>query len=251
MEKETEKERKRKKVSSNEGLQIPLPDVVASAIEGIGKGKKREMAERGEEDGGGNVRWLRVNTLKWTVEAAVEWFENERWELVDDIEALLSCVGLPVARRRGADPESHSADKSKVFCLDAHIEPLLALPLTVSLPSLQPYTDSRLIAQDKASCMPAWVLLADHLRAEDAELELEAQSTEVESFEVKEAKQEKKKLRGIKILDATAAPGNKTTMAAALAGEHGRVVAVERDAGRFKVLKEMCQKAGCKSSSLA
>ncbi|KAK4701027.1 25S rRNA (cytosine2278-C5)-methyltransferase, partial [Phenoliferia sp. Uapishka_3] len=229
MDKETEKERKRKKVSSNEGLQIPLPDVVASAIEGIGKGKKREMNERGEEDGLGNVRWLRVNTLKWTVEEAVEWFENERWELLDDIEALLS------------------SESKKVFCLDAHIEPLLALPLTVSLPSLLPYTDSRLIAQDKASCMPAWVLLADHLRAEDDEAVLEANSSVVESFEAKELKTERKKKNGIRILDATAAPGNKTTMAAALAGEHGRVVAVERDAGRFKVLKEMCQKAGCKN----
>lgn len=98
MEKETEKERKRKKVSSNEGLQIPLPDVVASAIEGIGKGKKREMGERGEEEGGGNVRWLRVNTIKWSVEDAVEWFEAERWELVDDIEALLACVPPPFSR---------------------------------------------------------------------------------------------------------------------------------------------------------
>lgn len=38
-------------------------------------------------------------------------------------------------------------------------------------------------------------------------------------------------------------------MAAALAGEDGRVVAVERDAGRYKVLREMCAKAGCASTS--
>lgn len=95
--------------------------------------------------------------------------------------------------------------------------------------------------------MPAWVLLASHLASEDVEAEQEAKSTVVESFEEKELKVERKKKNGIKILDATAAPGNKTTMAAALAGEHGRVVAVERDAGRYKVLKEMCQKAGCKS----
>lgn len=87
--KETEKERKRKRVGTNEGLQIPLPEGVASAIEGIGKGKKKEMGERGEEEGGtGAVRWLRVNTLKWSVEDAVEWFETERWELVDDLESL-------------------------------------------------------------------------------------------------------------------------------------------------------------------
>lgn len=62
-------------------------------------------------------------------------------------------------------------------------------------------------------------------------------------------KKEKRRKNGAKVLDSTAAPGNKTTMAAALAGEDGRVVAVERDAGRYKVLKDMCSKAGCTSTS--
>jgi putative methyltransferase len=152
-------------------------------------------------------------------------------------------------KRAEADYELplRSATKAKVFALDAHIEPLLALPFTVSLPSLMPYTDARLIAQDKASCMPAWVLLSSLLAAEDLEKEQEANSSKVETFEEKEEKTERKKKNGVKVLDATAAPGNKTTMAAAMAGEHGRVVAVERDAGRFKVLKNMCQKAGAKS----
>ncbi|KAM0746281.1 S-adenosyl-L-methionine-dependent methyltransferase [Meredithblackwellia eburnea MCA 4105] len=219
MDKETERERKRKKVSSNEGLQISLPEQVASSVEGIGKGKKREMEEVEDEEnrgGGGNVRWLRVNTLKWTVEAAVEWFENERWEMVDDLDALLD------------------AEKVKVFCLDAHIEPLLAVPISVSLPSLQPYLDSRLVAQDKASCMPAWVLLSQFLADQEEDPE-----------EEEEKKRSKKNL--VRILDATAAPGNKTTMAAALVGDKGTVVAVERDMGRFKVLKEMCRKAGARN----
>ena len=150
---------------------------------------------------------------------------------------------------------SRSATKSKVFCLDAHIEPLLALPVTVSLPSLQPYTDARLIAQDKASCIPAWVLLSSYLL--DAENEREAEELAanegvpvVDTEEEREVKKEKRRKNGAKVLDATAAPGNKTTMAAALAGEDGRVVAVERDAGRYKVLKDMCAKAGCLSTLL-
>lgn len=36
-------------------------------------------------------------------------------------------------------------------------------------------------------------------------------------------------------------------MAAAMVGDVGRVVAVERDLNRFKVLKSMCQKAGATS----
>jgi putative methyltransferase len=134
-----------------------------------------------------------------------------------------------------------------VFTLDAHIEPLLALPATVSLPSLLPYTDGRLIAQDKASCIPAWILLSSILADADAEAEAEANLTIPETFEEKEIKREKRKGQGVKVIDSTAAPGNKTTMAAAMAGEDGRIIAIERDAGRYKVLKEMCAKAGAKS----
>ena len=91
--KENDKEKRRRKVSSNEGLQIALPDLVASSIEGIGKGKKKE-AEKGEDAGVGEIRWLRVNTIKWSTEEAVEWFETERWELADNLEDMLeiSCV---------------------------------------------------------------------------------------------------------------------------------------------------------------
>ncbi|SGY81870.1 BQ5605_C009g05531 [Microbotryum silenes-dioicae] len=238
MEKETEKERKRKRCSSNEGLQIALPENVAASIEGIGKGKKRAKdAETGEDAGAlGSVRWLRVNTLKWTVEEAVEWFDDQRWEMVNDVETMIETAQT----------------KSKVFALDAHIEPLLALPASLSLPSLEPFKDGRLIAQDKASCMPAWVLLSHLLAEEDLEREQEEQAqldgtapTDSLTFEERgDLELQKKKKRGVRVLDATAAPGNKTTMAAAMAGEFGKVVAVERDQGRFKVLKDMCKKAG-------
>lgn len=141
----------------------------------------------------------------------------------------------------------YSADKAKVYALDAHIEPLLALPSSVALPSLQPFMDGRLIAQDKASCMPAWVLLAHVLAEEEAERQEELGQMTVDAGpedETENDRRKRKKIAGVKVLDATAAPGNKTTMAAAMAGEYGRVVAVERDAGRFKVLKDMCKKAG-------
>ena len=142
----------------------------------------------------------------------------------------------------------YSQEKKKVYTLDAHIEPLLAFPASVVLPSLPPYVDGRLIAQDKASCMPAWVLLSSVLLARleaEEELEAGAERTQEERDDFNEAA--RKKGEGVKVLDATAAPGNKTTMAAALVGESGRVVAVERDAGRYKVLKSMCQKAGCRN----
>ncbi|GAA5954128.1 hypothetical protein JCM8115_003318 [Rhodotorula mucilaginosa] len=225
LEKENDREKRRRKVATNEGLQIALPEKVASSLEGIGKGKKREHeADRFAEEGAsgleympGEIRWLRVNTLRWSVEAAVEWFEKTGWEMFEDVQEMLAA----------------SQSKPKVFALDAHIEPLLALPATVSLPTISAYQDGRLLAQDKASCMPAWVLLTPVLAdAEEGLLE------------------EKGKGKGVRVLDATAAPGNKTTMAAALVADeriNGRVVACERDQGRFKVLKDMLKRADAKN----
>lgn len=135
-----------------------------------------------------------------------------------------------------------------MYALDAHIEPLLAFPAALVLPSLPPYVDGRLIAQDKASCMPPWVLLYDVLIARlEAEEELDGNDSRTQE-EKDDAKEVARKAGGgVKVLDATAAPGNKTSFASALAGEDGRVVAVERDQGRYKVLKSMCQKAACRN----
>lgn len=96
LEKENEKEKRRKRVATNEGLQIPLPDKIASSLEGIGKGKKKEhdLERFASEEGGmntaGEVRWLRVNTLKWTVERAVEWLEKGGWEMFEEVDEMLA-----------------------------------------------------------------------------------------------------------------------------------------------------------------
>ncbi|GAA6048783.1 hypothetical protein JCM3770_003964 [Rhodotorula araucariae] len=234
LEKENEREKRRRKVGTNEGLQIPLPDKVASSLEGIGKGKKRAHdADRFAEEGGsegvlGEIRWMRVNTLRWSVEAAVEWFEKGGWEMFEEIEEMLAAA----------------QSKPKVFALDAHIEPLLALPASASLPTISAYQDGRLLAQDKASCMPAWVLLTPVLAEAEDRAALRA------AGELGPEEDMPKRGKGIRVLDATAAPGNKTTMAAALvAGDEigGRVTACERDQGRFKVLKDMLKRADAKN----
>ncbi|BGP20629.1 hypothetical protein JCM10213_007165 [Rhodosporidiobolus nylandii] len=239
LEKENEREKRRRKVATNEGLQIPLPEKVASSLEGIGKGKKRAhdaerfLGEEGGEDLTGDVRWLRVNTLRWSVEAAVEWLEKGGWTMYEDVGEMLAAA--------------QSSPKS--FALDAHIEPLLALPSSVSLPTLSAYQDGRLLAQDKASCMPAWVLLAPVL-ADAFDGKLPWSSTADEEAEL-EAAGKKAPKRSLRVLDATAAPGNKTTMAAALVAQveelNGKVVACERDLGRFKVLKDMLKRADAKN----
>ncbi|GAA6041424.1 hypothetical protein JCM8097_005244 [Rhodosporidiobolus ruineniae] len=239
LEKENEREKRRRKVATNEGLQIALPEKVASSLEGIGKGKKRAhdaerfLGEEGGEDLAGDVRWLRVNTLRWTVEAAVEWLEKGGWTMYEEVGEMLAAA----------------QSTPKVFALDAHIEPLLAMPSSVALPTISAYQDGRLLAQDKASCMPAWVLLAPVLA--DAEEGVMPWSNTAEEGAEGEKEEKKEKKRTFRVLDATAAPGNKTTMAAALVATvdelNGKVTACERDLGRFKVLKDMLKRADAKN----
>ena len=98
MDKENEKEKRRKRVATNEGLQIPLPDKIASSLEGIGKAKKKEhdLERFASEEGGmntaGEVRWLRVNTLKWTVESAVEWLDKGGWAMFEEVDEMLAAA---------------------------------------------------------------------------------------------------------------------------------------------------------------
>ena len=96
MEKENEREKRRKRVATNEGLQIALPEKIASSLEGIGKGKKKEhdlerfAGDEGGANAAGEVRWLRVNTLKWTVESAVEWLDKGGWTMFEEIDEMLA-----------------------------------------------------------------------------------------------------------------------------------------------------------------
>jgi 25S rRNA (cytosine2278-C5)-methyltransferase len=73
------------------------------------------------------------------------------------------------------------------------------------------YRDGMIILQDKASCISADLLEAP---------------------------------LGARVLDACAAPGNKTTQLAVAVGRQGHVFAVEKDSTRASTLKNMVAKAG-------
>lgn len=231
-----------------------------------------DAAERGE-GADRRVRWLRVNTAKWSLESAIDWLDAHGWQLVDSPRDVM-------------DADKHDT----VFSFDTDIEPLLAFPAAVSLDVRAPrrrqrpskrrkldetgaaaadasddeveddgetiadaYADARFIAQDKASCIPAWVLLFRFLsdRAEAAE-RAEAGADEGENDSPEKSKRQKP----LRVLDATAAPGNKSTMAGALLLDPdvqvddkrrtlGTVTAVERDNGRFGVLRDMVKRSAC------
>lgn len=104
-------------------------------------------------------------------------------------------------------------DTANGYLIDTNVGNLLAFhpscPITTIL--AQEYQAGTIILQDKASCIPTDLL--------DAE-------------------------RGATVLDACAAPGNKTTQLAAAVGRTGRVIAVEKDPKRASTLKTMVDKAG-------
>ena len=99
------------------------------------------------------------------------------------------------------------------YVVDPNVPGLIALhPSYPILDALsQEYHSGKIILQDKASCIPASLLNVGP---------------------------------GCTVLDACAAPGNKTTLLAAAVGKTGHVFAIERDSERVVILKNMVEKAG-------
>ncbi|KAJ3512888.1 hypothetical protein NLJ89_g3260 [Agrocybe chaxingu] len=106
------------------------------------------------------------------------------------------------------------------FSKDPHVPDLLSFAPSTSFHDNQLYTDGKIILQDKASCFPALVLSPP---ASDNSV----------------------------VIDATAAPGNKTSHLSALMMNKGKpqLFAFERDRKRFSILKMMLSKAACKNVS--
>ncbi|KAF5342347.1 hypothetical protein D9611_001609 [Ephemerocybe angulata] len=112
------------------------------------------------------------------------------------------------------DSYTSGASDSKDFAKDAHIQDLLLFAPQTSFADEPAYQTGKLILQDKASCFPAAVL-----------------APPASDYAV--------------VIDATAAPGNKTSHLSALMKNKGKLYAFERDARRFKTLKTMLDKAQC------
>jgi len=97
------------------------------------------------------------------------------------------------------------------FGLDPFLPDVLVFPVATDLHNNPMTVSGILIQQDRASCVPAHVL-----------------SPPKDSV----------------VLDACAAPGNKTTHLASLMGSSGQVIALDRDQKRLEILKSMVEKSG-------
>ncbi|KAI0329111.1 S-adenosyl-L-methionine-dependent methyltransferase [Cubamyces sp. BRFM 1775] len=103
---------------------------------------------------------------------------------------------------------------SKAFKQDEHIPDLFAFHPNARFTDDPLYLSGKIILQDKASCFPAYVLAPP---ARDDSV----------------------------VIDATAAPGNKTSHLCAIMQNKGKLFAFERDRKRYSTLKNMLSKAHC------
>ncbi|EGN99084.1 hypothetical protein SERLA73DRAFT_90270, partial [Serpula lacrymans var. lacrymans S7.3] len=137
-------------------------------------------------------RYVRINTLLWTADEAIQHFVSRGFELSG-----------PFSSKKG-------------FAKDDHVPHLLLFNPVMQFRDEPSYKSGKVILQDKASCFPAVVL--DPPANEDSV-----------------------------VIDATAAPGNKTSHLSALMRNRGKLLAFERDRKRFSTLKTMLSKAECKN----
>ncbi|KAJ1916358.1 hypothetical protein IWQ60_008128 [Tieghemiomyces parasiticus] len=96
---------------------------------------------------------------------------------------------------------------------DSHLQDGIRLPPKTDLQAHPLYESGALILQDKASCFPATVLAPEP---------------------------------GSRVIDACAAPGNKTSHLASLMGNVGQIFAIDADPKRLATLVRLTGRAGCR-----
>lgn len=133
-----------------------------------------------------------------------------RYARINQIHATLAdCVSeLCQLGFHLCEEEAYPTDK-KGFAIDPHVSDLLVFWPGTDLTQTKAYKSGQLVLQDKASCMPVEVL---------------------------------KPPPGAVVIDACAAPGNKTTQLAAAVGQGGKIYAFERDPKRADILRSTLAK---------
>ncbi|KAK3692384.1 S-adenosyl-L-methionine-dependent methyltransferase [Podospora appendiculata] len=161
----------------------------------------RAVVEAESRTGPVHPRWIRVNTLKTTVDDQLE-TTFKGFEIVPSVQDVISAPA-----------------GSKTLCLDGHVPNLIAASPGTDFTKTEAYKTGAIILQDKASCFPAYLL---DPRPEDGD-----------------------------VIDACAAPGNKTThLAAIIRGRDSteqKIYAFEKDRNRAKTLDMMVKQAGSDS----
>ncbi|KAK0554142.1 hypothetical protein OC846_002231 [Tilletia horrida] len=144
-----------------------------------------------------------------------------RWARVNTGKTSLQAVKTRLESEGWTAVPGPQLVKGRHFSISELIPSLLAFhpSSTSALLSHELYTSGHLILQDLASCFPAQILAS--------------------GFEG----------RAIEAIDATAAPGNKTSHLSALLGPAAKITAFELSPQRHQTLSSQLGKAGCLSSA--
>lgn len=156
------------------------------------------------------------NNLSWNLKVILQELGIERVE-----EALPACAAQTEAASRPRAVRintlkismEHALKALEQFSptLDVHLSDVLLLPPGTDLHAHPLVMSGKIVLQSKASCMSAIALSPEE---------------------------------GWTVLDACAAPGNKTTHLASLVGKKGRVLAFDKDPRRYRKLVESSKRAG-------
>ncbi|KAF3814014.1 hypothetical protein GH733_018046 [Mirounga leonina] len=181
-------------------------------------------------------RFVRVNTLKTSLDDAVDYFKRQGfsyqgrasstdWRFVSASlvrAAFLSVSDVVTPSSTATVPQKREGDaralRGRCFLLDPLLPELLVFPAQTYLHDHPLYRAGHLILQDKASCLPAALLAPPP---------------------------------GAHVIDACAAPGNKTSHLAALLQNQGKIFAFDLDAGRLASMATLLARAGVSCCELA
>ncbi|XP_051665560.1 28S rRNA (cytosine-C(5))-methyltransferase [Manacus candei] len=147
-------------------------------------------------------RYVRVNTLKTCVDDVIDFFKRQGYSYLGKAASLEELRTL----------------SGKKFLLDPHLPELLVFPPQTDLHDNLLYTSGHIILQDKASCLPAFLLSPT---------------------------------AGSHVIDACAAPGNKTSHLAAILRNKGQIFAFDVDPKRVATMNTLLARAGVTGCQLA
>ncbi|NXL53372.1 NSUN5 methyltransferase, partial [Podilymbus podiceps] len=147
-------------------------------------------------------RYVRVNTLKTCVDDVIDFFKRQGYSYLGKAASVEELRGL----------------SGKKFLLDLHLPELLVFPPQTDFHDNLLYTSGHIILQDKASCLPAFLLSP---------------------------------AAGSHVIDACAAPGNKTSHLAAILQNKGQIFAFDVDTKRLATMNTMLMRAGVTGFQLA
>ncbi|XP_033642361.1 probable 28S rRNA (cytosine-C(5))-methyltransferase [Asterias rubens] len=164
-------------------------------------------------------RYVRVNTLKISIEDAINQFVKEGFKCVlTQQEAVTVSKDAENAQSLSTMFRDlvNSLKKSQFMC-DVHVQHILVFPPGTDFHKHQLYLTGAIILQDKASCLPAYILAPPP---------------------------------GSHVIDACAAPGNKTSHLAAILENTGRVFAFELDPKRLSLMSRLTKPTGATNLDL-